>query len=724
MSFLRGERRRQFREQEAYMQSILDESDDASDWKKMSPLLDEAISRLRKGDRDALVLRFFKEKKMSEVAAILKVSEAAAQSRVHRAAEKLRRILTKRGVAVPAAVLAAVISAYSVQAAPPALAKVVTTAAVVKGAGLSGSTLTLFKGALKLMAWTQAKTPVVTGVVILLLAGTTTVGIHEFRERENPVRLQVLEIIRTHGDDPGAAAAMISKIGPPSLPALNQLISWKKSCWDFFGATDQQKLREQAVMIVNDMGPVAVRPLTSALCSVVNDPELNKISAGYANEGAVLNACSALLNWSVPGSPLAVATLTNWLSNPARQNFFGWGEDFRELPDAASLLTPWLKGRNIYINEIANQLALLGTNAVVAVPALIEVSRHGIDVTPPLLRLTNVTWDFPTGAKKPVMLLTPVRNLQMPSEQRTRNRSSALLALGNIGVASAEVNAVLEENLNDKDDLVRFAALKALYQLHLRPEKPLADLLYSFSPRRGTQFSDIIEWTGTLGSQGQEALPWLHRLTNYNYIRSLPEGVHADLGWDLAVSTETLRELAFLSICEIDPRQIDSRAIDRLTLLHLFSNHWETTKRLESESNAAPVLTTLRPLVTSSNTADAASAAYIVLGLFPGDTESLKTLQRCANDGELNHERLFAAKWLWEKTGEPGTLVEAAVRALKSPDTDIAMLAAQTLIDMGEAARPAIPVLKASLWDQDGYKRAFAAKALLKLSPEELPSIQ
>ena len=42
-SFLRGERRRQRREQEAYMQTTLQESNDVSIWTQLAPLLDEAM---------------------------------------------------------------------------------------------------------------------------------------------------------------------------------------------------------------------------------------------------------------------------------------------------------------------------------------------------------------------------------------------------------------------------------------------------------------------------------------------------------------------------------------------------------------------------------------------------------------------------------------------------------------------------------------------------------
>ena len=172
LSFLRGERRRQFREQEAYMQSTLHESTGDSTWNHIAPLLDEAMARLGKKDREAVVLRFFKEKNLREVAIALNVTEAAAQSRVHRALEKLRRHFSKRGIVSTTAIIANEISAHSIQTAPAGLAKVISAVAVAKGATASTSTLTLIKGALKIMAWTKAQTAIAAGVIVLLAAGT------------------------------------------------------------------------------------------------------------------------------------------------------------------------------------------------------------------------------------------------------------------------------------------------------------------------------------------------------------------------------------------------------------------------------------------------------------------------------------------------------------------------------------------------------------------------
>src|SRR6185312_5142659 len=55
-NFMKSEIRRQRREQEAYMQSALNEPDDVV-WNEIAPLLDEAMGKLGETDRNAVVLR-------------------------------------------------------------------------------------------------------------------------------------------------------------------------------------------------------------------------------------------------------------------------------------------------------------------------------------------------------------------------------------------------------------------------------------------------------------------------------------------------------------------------------------------------------------------------------------------------------------------------------------------------------------------------------------------
>ena len=65
------QRRRQHREQEAYMQSTLNEAEPAHQetWNQIAPLLDGAMEQLGQKDHDALVLRFFENKNFAEVGA-------------------------------------------------------------------------------------------------------------------------------------------------------------------------------------------------------------------------------------------------------------------------------------------------------------------------------------------------------------------------------------------------------------------------------------------------------------------------------------------------------------------------------------------------------------------------------------------------------------------------------------------------------------------------------
>ena len=96
--------RRTQREQETYMKSQLNEPADEA-WPQIAPNLDEAISRLNDKDRHAIILRFFQNKRLSEIGTALGTSEEAAKKRVNRELEKLRLVLAKRGISSTAALL-------------------------------------------------------------------------------------------------------------------------------------------------------------------------------------------------------------------------------------------------------------------------------------------------------------------------------------------------------------------------------------------------------------------------------------------------------------------------------------------------------------------------------------------------------------------------------------------------------------------------------------------
>ena len=136
---LKVQRHRQRHEQEAYMQSMLEDHPMDAAWQELSPLLDEAMAQLRDQDRDALVLRFFENKSLREVGDALGLQERAAQKRVARGLEKLHAFFARRGIASTTAIIASAVSAHSIQAAPVALAKSITAVAVTKGAAASAA---------------------------------------------------------------------------------------------------------------------------------------------------------------------------------------------------------------------------------------------------------------------------------------------------------------------------------------------------------------------------------------------------------------------------------------------------------------------------------------------------------------------------------------------------------------------------------------------------------
>jgi RNA polymerase sigma factor (sigma-70 family) len=133
---LKNRHRRQQREQEAHMQSTVNEPE-SEIWPQITPLLEPAMAQLGQKDHDALVLRFFENKNFAEVGAALGASEDAAKMRVNRALEKLRHLLAKQGLTLGATALAGAVAANAGQAAPAALA------ATISAAALTGTTLTL-----------------------------------------------------------------------------------------------------------------------------------------------------------------------------------------------------------------------------------------------------------------------------------------------------------------------------------------------------------------------------------------------------------------------------------------------------------------------------------------------------------------------------------------------------------------------------------------------------
>jgi RNA polymerase sigma factor (sigma-70 family) len=239
---IRASIRRTRREQEAAMQSAIESEPlfpggPADVWEQLAPLLDEALASLGETDRAALALRYFENKTGEEIGRTLGLNERAVQKRMGRALEKLRKFFGRRGVVLPAAVIAGALSAHSVPAAPVGLAAAISTVAAAKGAAAGTSTLTLVQGALKNMAWTKAKTAIITGAAIILAAGTGTIAVRECL-RYRPLSLHSQTHLPTGNVTPMAAYGYSRYV--VALASDGSLWSWGDEYlgWPVLGLSD------------------------------------------------------------------------------------------------------------------------------------------------------------------------------------------------------------------------------------------------------------------------------------------------------------------------------------------------------------------------------------------------------------------------------------------------------------------------------------------------------
>ena len=176
LTFIRSAVRRARREQEAFMQTALNENE-SDIWTQIAPLLDAAMAGLNETDRHAVVLRFFDGKSMMEIAAALGANETAARKRVGRALDKLQKYFSSRGVHSTTDTIAQAISNNSVQTAPALLIQTTTTVALAKSGVAGSSILALVKATLIAMK-TKTIVATIAAAVVILGVGGYLVGTH------------------------------------------------------------------------------------------------------------------------------------------------------------------------------------------------------------------------------------------------------------------------------------------------------------------------------------------------------------------------------------------------------------------------------------------------------------------------------------------------------------------------------------------------------------------
>src|SRR5579871_6285449 len=190
---LRQEARRKRAEQKVIQEMTTQPEATEVWWESIEPLLHRALTSLKPKEREVVLLRFFESRSVRETGEALGVTEGAAQMRITRAVEKLRRFFTRRGIVLPTAALIGALTARAGHTVPTACRAAVMKAAGNATAGslpttaLTVSVNQLTKGVLRAMWTIKAQTAIfLAGVSLVLLGGGSWVTTAGFTRGETP----------------------------------------------------------------------------------------------------------------------------------------------------------------------------------------------------------------------------------------------------------------------------------------------------------------------------------------------------------------------------------------------------------------------------------------------------------------------------------------------------------------------------------------------------------
>ncbi|OAI41595.1 hypothetical protein AYO40_02995 [Planctomycetaceae bacterium SCGC AG-212-D15] len=154
-------------------------------WQALQPILDEEVQRLPEKYRAPLVLCCLEGLSRDEAARRLGWKLGSVKGRLERGRELLRVRLTRRGLSMSSALLAATLTAETARAVPAAMHRATIAAAV--GGTISPSVATLTQGVIQAMFWTRLKRAIVLVLFVSVGAGSGVLTYRALaREAETP----------------------------------------------------------------------------------------------------------------------------------------------------------------------------------------------------------------------------------------------------------------------------------------------------------------------------------------------------------------------------------------------------------------------------------------------------------------------------------------------------------------------------------------------------------
>lgn len=449
LRMLRTETRRRQRELTATAMSQA--TDSTENWQAMEPLIDEALLSLTDIDRNALLLRYFLQYSMRDVATTLGTSEAGAKMRVGRALERLRLWFGKRGLACSAGTVGRILEQNARPAASMLSAATITKAALFNASSLSGPSI------LSQLAMAYSKTKLLLAVSAIALVSTGSWwALHQ--DDESPA-------------DPGNTIAATRTRSPQAGESTTRSLAERRFGW--IGAKQIDESRRMEAELI-----AALHEPQGMEATIWPHPATIAAAKAFGtNDSALLDILSREFQ-----------STNSVVTSESRARIIGLLRDLpSNLPGLRDFL--WKAARSEDLGHRASALGALGHQGLGAndIPPLMELLDDRTAKSPAvrstLSRLLNQLIDTDPSLKGPMVTQLEQRLQDLNPKVRIIT-ATALLRTG--AGNEADLFTTIRQDLTQGDSISYSIAASTLSRIGSRAQ-PLADQLLEYARLPSTQ---------------------------------------------------------------------------------------------------------------------------------------------------------------------------------------------------------------------------------------------